>query len=146
MRSMPVDDAVKLAEFDGDQAAAAWPAHAFAREGAIHRTMSGADDELAAVVKKTIGLEIEFHGDVAAAIEVSPRLALETDGECSACLPRIDHVKGHAQALFLQIAAVAQRDERFRHIESAIESTLAPSGPHGAVAMHGNQQGNVRHN
>jgi hypothetical protein len=53
-------------------------------------------------------LEIHFHGDVAAAIEVGMYLTLKPDGKCAAGLTRINHIERHSHAAFVQFSAVAQ--------------------------------------
>ena len=60
--------------------------------------MAGAQQPLAAVVKHLIGLPVQLHRHMRAAVQVSLRRALKADGESAAGLARIDHVKRHGQA------------------------------------------------
>ena len=85
---MPVDDTVLFGQFDGDQTTPPGPALALPGIRGVQRTVGGTDDELTTVVKKTIGLKVQFHRHMGAAVHISTRLPFVADGKSPTCLDR----------------------------------------------------------
>ncbi len=151
----PVHHAVVLHEFNLEEPAAAGPAPAFAVPGVIHRAVRGTQQPARAVVEEVVGLPVQLHGHVGAAVEVSVRLALVADGEGPAGLARVVHVEGHALAAIDQIAAVAQRVKvvvgcgrhgvgLLRRVRSASRAVRPPNAPRSAAPGRGRRRARAR--
>ena len=106
MSSMPVHHAVLFGDLNLDQACAARSTAAGTGVRSIHRAMGSADQPLAGIVKKAVGLEIEFHRHVVATIQVRVDLALETDGKGAAGLATMDHVERDGLAALLKVGCI----------------------------------------
>jgi hypothetical protein len=65
---VPKDHAPHLGKLDTDQSAPARPARTVSSVWPVSRTMTGTQKPSACIVKKPIGLPIEFHGHMGAAI------------------------------------------------------------------------------
>ena len=104
---MPAHQAVLLGKGNFDQGAATGPIHTATGAWRIQSTMGGANQPLAGGVKKSVGLEIHFHSNMAAAVQVSVYFAPKADGECPATLALVQHVKGHRQTTVLQVRRMA---------------------------------------
>lgn len=118
---MPAYQAVLLKEGNFDQGATAGTIDTTSGIGCVQRAMGGANQPLAGGIKKTVRLKVHFHGNVAAAIQISVHFSPEADGKRPATLPLVQHVKGHRQATFLQVSRMTQRDQPARQAFSSIQ-------------------------
>ena len=90
---MPIDNPVIFRQGDFHQAALAWPAHALSGIGPVSGAMTGAQQPLAAVVENLVGLPIELHRNMGAAVQVGMGHSLITDGKGPAGLTGVIDVK-----------------------------------------------------
>jgi hypothetical protein len=65
--------------------------------------MRGTNEELSRCVKKAGRLEIQFHGHMAATVQVSMNHSLKTDGKCPAGLAAINDIERNCQASIAQV-------------------------------------------
>ena len=112
---MPVNNALRFSQLYFDQAATARAAHAVARFWVVFGTVGGAQQPAATVVKYAIGLKIQLHRHMAAAVQVGLCLAFKSNRKGTAGLPVINHIKWNGQVTFLQVLAVAQWYDRVAH-------------------------------
>jgi hypothetical protein len=65
--------------------------------------MRGTNEELTRCVKKAVGLEIHFHGHMAATVQVGMNHSLKTDGKCPARLAAVNDIERNCQAPIAQV-------------------------------------------
>ena len=94
---MPVHHAVKFRDLNFYKSAMAGTASALTGLRLVHRAMGRANQKLTGMVKKPVGLEIHFHGHMAAAVEVGVHLAFKTDRKRTTCKAHVEHIKRHGQ-------------------------------------------------
>jgi hypothetical protein len=100
--SMPVHDAVALAQRYLDQSAAAGaPRHS--PFGSVHGAMRGTHQPTAGAVEKTVGLVVHFHRNMGALVQVGIHLAFKTDGKAAEVRPQYTTSKGTASPLSSQV-------------------------------------------
>ena len=107
---MPVHDTVAFGHVDHHQPTAARTANAMTGLRAVHGTVGGTHQPLAAAVKKSVGLVVHFHGYVGALVQIAIDLALEADGKAARGSPAVHHIKGHGFTAVHQIGRIAQGD------------------------------------
>lgn len=97
---MPIHHPILLRQGDLHEATTAWPFNALSRVGTIRRAVTGAKQPLTTVVKNTVGLPVQLHRYMGAAVQISLRLALKTNGKSAAMLAGVDDVKANGEAAF----------------------------------------------
>lgn len=70
--------------------------------------MGGAQQPLTGGVKHLIGLPVEFHRHMGAAVQVGVRLAVKSHSKSPAALPGVLHIERHGLPAAYQIGAAAQ--------------------------------------
>ena len=126
---MPVNYTALLGQGDWDQTAIARAARASTRIGPIQGAMCGTNEELAACVKKTIGLEIHFHGHMTAPVQVGVDCSPKPNGKCSTRLAAIDDIERNRQTTIDQVFGIAQRnDGDLMHFLAAIDVIQTQNG------------------
>ena len=138
---MPVHHTVVLGYVNLDEPPSARPADAGPRPGLVHGAVGRANQPLPGTVKKAIQLEIHFHCNMGAPIQVGMHLTLKSNGKGMTTLPLIDHVKRNSFATVFQIRRLAKWNAGFSHGEinrwpSAIDANQQPNAPHEADEGH----------
>lgn len=105
---MPINQACAFRQRDLHQATTAWAACALAGIGQVGGAVAGAQQPLAAVVKNPVGLPVERHRHVRAAVQVGMRQTLVTNRKSTAGLAGIAEVKRYGLPALGQIMAVAK--------------------------------------
>ena len=101
---MPVNHTALLRQGDWDQTAIARAARAGARIRAVQSTMCGTNEELSSCIEKPVGLEIHFHGHMAATVQISMNHPFKTDGKCPASLTAINDIEWNSYAPIAQVS------------------------------------------
>jgi hypothetical protein len=101
--SMPVDNAVMFSQVNLHQSPAARTSTAGAGIGLVSGAMGGAQQPLAGIVKKAVGLVVQLHGNVRTTVQVRVNPTLVTDCKRTAGLPAKFHIKGYGVATVTQI-------------------------------------------
>ena len=129
-RSMPVHRAAAFRQGDFHQATPAGPCGALTGIGQVSCSVRGAQQPLARVVKETVGLIVHLHGYMGAPVEIGMRRSPVADCEGAACLPAINHIKGHCHVAFDKFGTATQDDGLFgREIhEWFVWHRVAPRG------------------
>jgi hypothetical protein len=66
--------------------------------------MRGTNQKLPSGVKKAVGLEIHFHGHMAATVQISMNHPFKTDGKCPASLTTINDIEWNSYAPIAQVS------------------------------------------
>lgn len=110
VRSMPVHPVTAFRQGDSHQSSPARPCSTLSGGWQISCTVCRAQQPLAAIVKKAIGLVIHFHRHVGAAVEIGIGNTLVPDGKRPACLAVVDHLERHSGSTFDKGNARTQGD------------------------------------
>ena len=100
---MPVHYAIEFRHIDLHQTTTAWSPGASTGFGLVRGCVGCAQQPMAGDVEYTIGLVVQFHCDVAAAIQLGVGLTLIPDSKSTACLAPVQHIERHAIARFGQV-------------------------------------------
>ena len=105
---LPPHTIITLGQGNFHQPAATWPARTPARIWSVVRPVGGTQQPVASDVKHLIGLPVEFHRHMGAAVQVCMRLPQIADGKRPARLPGIRHVKRHSKPLLRQFVRATE--------------------------------------
>ena len=100
---MPVHYAIAFRDIDLHQPTTAWSTGASTGVGLVRGCMGCAQQPMAGDVEDTIGLIVQLHCNVAAAVQIGVGYALVAHSERTARLPPVQHIERHGIAGFGQL-------------------------------------------